>query len=108
MPYSQTAPGVEILEIADRLLRIEKNPRDQETRQNEKEVDAHPAVGEDAVQVDERVFGGFVMEDHEKDGDTANAVELGEPASARCSSRLTHSQTAPGDDQRRRTSARSS
>src|SRR5580692_1145493 len=46
-PDSKTAPGIEILEIPLRLLRVEQNPRYQESRQHKEKIYSHPSVHRD-------------------------------------------------------------
>jgi hypothetical protein len=79
-PWAGSSTG--ILEVSGRLLRVEQDPRDQKSGQDEEEVDAHPPVGEHAIQPEEGILARFVVEDHEKDGDASNAVELGKPLHA--------------------------
>jgi hypothetical protein len=50
-PYSQATSGIEILEIAFYVLRVDKNPRDQESGQDEEKVNAHPAIGKEVLQM---------------------------------------------------------
>jgi hypothetical protein len=58
------------------LLGVEKNRCDQEPGQNEKEIDPHPPVAEEVLQMKRRVFFARIVHDHKQDRESANGIEL--------------------------------
>jgi hypothetical protein len=75
-PYSQTSPGVEILEILIGFLGVEKNSRNQEAGQHKEKINSHPAVSEQTLQVKRGVLVAGVNSNHHQNRQTPNCIEL--------------------------------
>src|SRR5271156_4041384 len=75
-PNSQAAPDIEILEIARRLLRIQKNPGNQHPGQHEEKVHSHPTIAEQFVRMKKGVFRTDVVKHHDQNRQAADGVEL--------------------------------
>lgn len=75
-PNSQTASHIEVLEISLRLLGIQENPGDQQTREHEKKIDSHPPIPEQLLRVKHRIFEADVMHHHDENRYAANGIEL--------------------------------
>jgi hypothetical protein len=66
------------------MLGIDQDARDQKSGQNEKEIDSHPPVSQDTLQVKGWVFVAGVDPNHHQDGKSTNRVELRNLASHGC------------------------
>jgi hypothetical protein len=58
------------------LLRVDKNPRNQKSWQDEKEINSHPPIGKYVLQMKLGEFSAGVMKYHEQDSHAPNGIEL--------------------------------
>src|SRR5580704_17101911 len=79
-PNSQAAPDIEILEIARRLFRVQKNPRNQEPGQHAEQLNSHPTIPEQHARLENGIFRADVMEHYDQHRQAADGVELGDSA----------------------------
>jgi hypothetical protein len=66
-------PGIEILEITLRFLRVDQNSRDQKPRQNEEKIYPHSSIAHDHPQMERRIYVS-IMDKHREHGQAADSI----------------------------------